>query len=475
MKQTFVALVFEAVVLVHGVVAQPTPHSPIPSDSEIRQILVERIDKERQSVGIVVGVIEPRGRRIIAYGNLDKVDKRPVDGDTIFELGSVTKVFTAFLLADMAHRGEVGLTDPVAKYLPAEVKMPERGGRQITLQDLATHTSGLPPMPSNFEPKDANNPFADYSVKQLYQFLSGYQLTRDIGSQYEYSNVGGGLLGQVLATRAGMNYDDLLRSRICELLSMNDTRITLSKELRARLAIGHDQSLEPASNWDMGALAGAGALKSTANDLLVFLAANLGYTKSPLSPALAIMLKTRKQTGVPGLEIALGWHISTHEGQEIIWHNGATGGYRAFVGYSLKSKVGVVVLSNAYTTAGIDDIGQHLLDIKYPLYAAPKQRKEVAVDPKLFEGYVGRFQIDPDFILTVTQEGNHLFVQATGQPRYEVFAEGEKDYFFKIVDAQITFETDIHGRATGLVLHQDGDSHGTRIDDLPATSKGPIQ
>jgi serine-type D-Ala-D-Ala carboxypeptidase/endopeptidase len=250
MKRTLVALAFETVVLVHGIVAQSAPHSSIPLDSEIRQILAERIDKERQSVGIVVGVIEPRGRRIIAYGNLDKVDKRPVDGDTIFELGSVTKVFTALLLADMVHRGEVGLTDPVAQYLPAEVKMPERGGRQITLQDLATHTSGLPPMPSNFEPKDANNPFADYSVKQLYQFLSGYQLTRDIGSQYEYSNVGGGLLGQVLATRAGMNYDDLLRSRICELLSMNDTRITLSKELRARLAIGHDQSLEPASNWD---------------------------------------------------------------------------------------------------------------------------------------------------------------------------------------------------------------------------------
>ena len=131
------------------------------------------------------------------------------------------------------------------------------------------------------------------------------------------------------------------------------------------------------------------------------------------------------------------------------------------------------MLSNTYTTAGIDDIGEHLLDIKAPLYTAPKQRKEVAVDPKLFDGYVGRYQIDPDFSLTVTREGNHLFVQATGQPRYEVFAESEKDYFFKMVDAQITFETDIHGHATGLVLHQDGDSHGIRIGDGPATPKAP--
>src|SRR6266700_5189324 len=115
--------------------AQSLPESPIPPDPEIRKILGERIDKERQSVGIVVGVIDRNGRRLISDGSLDKGDPRPLNGDTMFEIGSVTKVFTSLLLADMVERGEVALADPVAKYLPASVKVPQRGGRAITLQD----------------------------------------------------------------------------------------------------------------------------------------------------------------------------------------------------------------------------------------------------------------------------------------------------------------------------------------------------
>jgi CubicO group peptidase (beta-lactamase class C family) len=167
----------------------------VPSDAEIRKILVDRIDTQKQSVGIVVGVIEPSGRRVVSYGHLANNDPRPLNGDTLFEIGSITKVFTSLLLAEAVHRGEVALTDPVGKFLPASVKIPESGGRSITLEDLATHTSGLPRMPTNFSPKDPANPYADYSVEQMYAFLSGVQLTRDIGSAYEYSNLGGGLLG----------------------------------------------------------------------------------------------------------------------------------------------------------------------------------------------------------------------------------------------------------------------------------------
>lgn len=221
------------VVATQCVAAQSSAPSPVPPDSEIRQMLVQRIDKDHQSVGIVVGVIEPAGRRIIAYGSLNQDDKRPLNGDTVFEIGSVTKVFTSLILSDMVQHGEVALTDPVAKYLPPEVKIPERGGTQITLEDLATHTSGLPRMPTNFSPKDQANPYADYSVEQMYQFLSGYQLTHDIGSQYEYSNLGGGLLGHALARRAGMNYEELVKSRICRPLEMKSTAITLSPDMRA--------------------------------------------------------------------------------------------------------------------------------------------------------------------------------------------------------------------------------------------------
>ena len=443
--------------------SQSAPEISMPSDSEIRQMLVDRIDVKHQSVGIVVGVVGPKGRRVIAYGQLEKGDPRPLDGDTIFEIGSATKVFTSLLLADMVQRGEVALDDPVARYLPPGVTMPERNGRSITLVDLATHTSGLPRVPTNMSPKDPANPYADYSVEQLYQFLSTYKLTRDIASQYEYSNLGGGLLGHVLARHAGMDYEALVRARICEPLGMNNTRITLTPQMRARLAAGHNAALATVENWDLPTLAGAGALRSTANDLLTFLAANLGYRKSPLAPAMAAMLKVRRPTGQTGLEVSLGWHIFTTNGMEIIWHNGGTGGYRSFIGFDPKAGIGVVALSNASTLAGVDDIGRHLLDPSIPLMQPPKEHKQVTVDPKLFDGYVGAYQLAPNFVITITREGDHLFAQATGQPKFEVFPESDRDYFFKIVDAQITFVTDSQGRATELILHQRGDRHAPRI------------
>jgi CubicO group peptidase (beta-lactamase class C family) len=457
MMQRGVALIFVTSLLSAVAAAQSVSNSPVPPDAEIRKILVERIDTFHQGVGIVVGVIEPQGRRIVAYGAVNQGDARPLNGDTIFEIGSATKVFTSLLLADMVQRGEVALTDPVAKYLPAEVKVPERGARTITLVDLSTHTSGLPRMPSNFQPKDPANPYADYTVEQLYQFLSTYQLTRDIGSQFEYSNLGGGLLGHALARRAGMDYEALVHSRITGPLGMSSTGITLAPEMKARLAVGHNDKLQATSNWDLPTLAGAGALRSSANDLLTFLAANLGYVKSPLTPAMASMLAVRRPTGAPGLgEIGLGWIVVKPSENEIVWHNGGTGGYRSFVGFEPKAGVGVVVLSNTFTAAGIDDIGMHLLDPHAPLLPPPKEHKEIAVDPKLFDRYVGQYQLAPNFILTVTREGDMLMTQATGQPKVQIFPESEREFFLKVVDAQITFETDSTGRATGLVLHQNG-------------------
>ncbi len=408
-------------------------------------------------------MIDPSGRKVVSYGALEKGDPRALNGETVFEIGSVTKVFTSLLLSDMVQRGQVALTDPVSKYLPAGVRLPERNGRQITLQDLATHTSGLPRLPNNLKPKDAANPYADYTVAQLYEFLSSYQLSRDIGSQYEYSNLGGGLLGHVLALRAGMDYEALVRDRITGPLDMKSTGIALSPEMRARMAVGHDDQLKSVVNWDIPTLAGAGALRSTANDMLTFVAANLGFSKTPLAAAMAAMLNVRRPSGTSGLEVALGWHIFTSKDQDgmIVWHNGGTGGYRSFIGYDPKRRIGVVVLSNAETNTGVDDVGLHPLNPKAPLLDAsalrpPKERKEIAVDPKLFDKYVGRYQLAPNFILAVTREGDHLFAQATGQPKFELFAEGEKEYFLKVVDAQITFEVDAAGKANQLVLHQLG-------------------
>jgi len=462
-REKGLTLLLSSLVLVAFAAGQSVKEQAMPSDADIRQILVDRIDVQHQSVGIVVGIVGPEGRRVISYGHLEKDDARPLNGDTIFEIGSATKVFTSLLLADMVQHGEVALNDPVAKYLPQTVKVPERNGKQITLIDLATHTSGLPRMPTNFAPKDANNPYADYSEEQLYQFLAGYQLTRDIGTKYEYSNLGAGLLGLALTRRARMDYEQLVRSRICNPLGMNSTTVTLTPEMKRRLAVGHNQKLEAVENWDIGpATAGAGALRSTANDLLTFLAANLGYTKTPLAPAMAAMLTTRRPTGMSTMEVALGWHIYSGGSKEIVEHNGGTGGYRTYMGFDPKSRVGVVVLSNAETTDGVDDIGRHLLDASVALL---RPHTEAQIDPKIFDSYIGYYQLAPNFILAVTRDGDHFMTQATGQGKLEIFPESDHEFFAKAVNAQITFVTDSTGRAIEVILHQGGlDLHASRIE-----------
>jgi CubicO group peptidase (beta-lactamase class C family) len=335
------------------------PGRPALSDMDIHHVLAERIDRQRGGVGLVAGLVTPAGQRVIGHGSVSNRITRRVDGDTLFEIASVTKVFTTLLLADMVQRGEVGLDDPIAKFLPAGMKLPERGGRAITLRDLATHTSGLPRMPTNFAPSDPGNPYADYSVERLYRFLSGYELTRDIGAQYEYSNLGMGLLGHVLARRAGMDYERLVVSRVAAPLRLNATRMSLSPELKARLAVGHDERLEPVANWDDLTLAGAGSLFSSANDLLAFLAATF-QQESPLTAAMAATLAVRRPTGFPDLEIGLGWHVSKRAGREVIWHNGGTAGYASYLAYVPHAQLGLAVLANS--GHGVDDLALELID-----------------------------------------------------------------------------------------------------------------
>jgi CubicO group peptidase (beta-lactamase class C family) len=452
------AAIFSAATL-----AQAPASSGVASNADIQKIIAERVDTYRQSVGIVVGVIEPSGRRIVTYGRASSNASRPLDGDTLFEIGSMTKVFTSLLLAEAVQRGEVALTDPISKYLPANVKVPERG-RAITLQDLSMHVSGLPRMPGNMKPEDAENPFADYSVDQLYQFLSTYQLTRDVGAQYEYSNLGAGLLGHILVLRAGMDFESLVKSRITGPLGMTSTTITLSAPLQARLAPGHDRMLQPTKNWDIPSLAGAGALRSSATDMLAFLAAEMDYTPSTLAPAMKAMLQQRRQAaGPPGTEVALAWHVFTANGRTIASHNGGTGGYRTYMGFDPDARTGVVVLMNAASLAGGDDIGRHLLDPKATLLPAnspalvqPKPRTEISLSSAIFDRYVGRYEFAPTAPLFITRDGDRFLAKLGSQPAAQIYAETEKEFFYKVVDAQLTFETDADGKVIAVVLHQNG-------------------
>jgi CubicO group peptidase (beta-lactamase class C family) len=450
--------------------ASPAPAAKpwtIPTDAEIRQILVDRIDVQRQGVGMVVGIIDAHGRRFVSYGAMAKGDPRPVGPKTIFEIGSMSKVFTSLLLAEAVQRGEVSLDEPVAKLLPPGTKVPERGGKEITLIDLATHTSGLPRIPTNFAPKDPKNPYADYGPAQLYQFLAGYSLPRDIGSKYEYSNFGAGLLGFVMSRSAHTDYATLIQRRIAGPLGMGSTTVALSPEQRARLAKGYDITGEPASNWDLDALAGAGAIRSDAEDILTLLAAELGSVKTPLAVAMKAQLVPRRPTGSPSTEVALGWHITNFPGgRQIVWHDGGTGGYRSMMAFDPQAGVGVVTLSNRFTEAGVDDIPMHILT-GVPLAPAPVAHHEVAVDPAAMQGLVGRYQLAPQVFVDVTFKDGKLWAQVTGQPAYPVFMEGPRQFFWKVVEASADFEVDAQGRATAMILHQAGQT--ARAPRVPAS------
>lgn len=449
--------------------ASTRPGGAIASDSEIFSVIKQRVD-EKRSAGIVVGVIDADGhQRVVAYGDPGP-GKPPLDGNSVFEIGSISKVFTATVLAELVQKGKVRLDDPAQKYLPASVHLPTRGGKAITLGSLSEQNSGLPRMPGNFHPANAANPYADYTVQQMYDFLSGYQLTRDPGAQFEYSNLGVGLLGHTLSLATGKSYEELERERVWQPLGMTHTAITFTPWMTQHLALGHDAAGNVVSNWDLPTLAGAGAIRSTTNDMLKFLDANLHPEHGPLERAMAFAHQERAAAG-GNMGIGLNW-LSLHAGADtIVWHNGGTGGYRTFIGFIPARKVGVVVMTNSGNAAGADDIGFHLLDPALPLAPAPlppKVRTAITLAPDVLSRYVGSYQLTPELRLDITQKDGALYMHPTSQAVMQLWPESEHDFFLKELDAQVTFVED-HGTVSALVLHQGGqDATAPRVSATPS-------
>lgn len=328
--------------------------SHFPADADV-DAAARRGVRIAGKAGVVVGLLEPDGStRVLTAADV------PYDGHTLFEIGSITKVFTGILLAEMVERREVGLEDPVQDLLPEGTAVPSRNGKQIRLVDLATHSSGLPRMPDNFAPADPRNPYADYTVERLYAFLGGHQLTRDIGERTEYSNLGAGLLGHALARRAGTSYEQLVTERILAPLGMTSTRVVLRQEDRDRLAPGHSPGGREVPNWDLDALAGAGALRSSVNDMLTFAAANLRPPEGVLGRAIRASHVPRAAMTARA-KSGLLWGIHTSRfGRTYLWHDGGTAGYRSFIGLDPERQIAVIVLSNRAND--VDRIGMHLLD-----------------------------------------------------------------------------------------------------------------
>jgi CubicO group peptidase (beta-lactamase class C family) len=439
--------------------------SRLPDPEEVRALLVQLVDVEMRAPVIVVGMIaaNPQERWVVGYGRLSATDERAPDGDTVFEIGSITKVFTGTLLAQAVLNEEVQLDEPIFLYLPEGVTAPEYEGRSITLLDLATHTSGLPRMPSNFHPADPSNPYADYTPDQMYDFLSGYRLTRAPGSTWEYSNYGFGLLGNLLARRAGQaDYEALLLERITGPLGMDSTRIEMTPDMRSRLATPHASYSVATSLWENITLAGAGGIQSTANDMLTFLAANMGSAGAELQPALR-MANTlqRVADGADGAnQMGLGWGLSD-SGRGIHAHTGGTGGTSSYLGWDPQHRIGVVVLANASTRT--EDMGIQLLR-GFPLTPVP-------VDPLILAAYAGRYQVSNGLVVTVRVEGARIFLQIPNAPGYEqsageheLLAITEDRFFLRGADFEIAFLSNYGGEVDRMEAVVQGEVYeATRI------------
>lgn len=543
---------------------------------EVKANVQQRVDAG-VSAGIVVGVVDESGTHFYSYGVKSRETKEKVDEYSIFEIGSVSKTFSGIILADMTLKGEMALEDPIQKYLPEGVKAPSRNGETVKLVQIANHTSSLPRMPSNFNPADPANPYADYTEDLLYEFLNGVELTRDIGSKYEYSNYAMGLLGFTIAkTKNKENFEDLLIEVITSPLGMDNTRVRLTPSMEEQLAMGHS-GYEEVSNWDLAPpVAGAGGIRSNAVDMLKYIKANMGMTKTDLYPAMQLSHKKTTAEDIE-TEVGLGWHLRSEGDLENVAHGGATGGYRSFAGFLKGGKIGVVVLSNS--NADVQDIGAHILnpknelkDIKpsvgfamrdviakdgieagiqayhdmknnhkedyyfsnrelndlgyyymqredleksaavlklnveeYPEDSNPYDSygevlmkmaianykksvelnpgnqngiqmlkkmgvnsdglvKEVTVSTDVLENYVGKYELAPGFIMTITRKGKELFAQATGQPQFQIFPKSNTEFYLKVVEAAVTFNLSDKGEVESLTLHQNGrDMPGKRL------------
>ena len=317
-------------------------------------------------------------------------------------------------------------------------------------------------MPDNFRPMDKANPYADYSISQSYEFVSSFVPQHLSGLALLVFDTGFGSLGHALALRAGRSYEDLVVERGLRKLGLANTRITLTPEMRRGWCRGMTR-LRRVSNWDLPTLAGAGALRSCAHDLVRFLDAAQGRVETSLTPAFGRLLEVRRQTDSANVVAAAGWFVTAEHSDELVWKDGGTGGYATFVGYSARSGVAAVLLSNSRSYYSATALGRHLVNPGFP---APVLHHPVTVDAATLARLAGRYPVLPSLTLTVFSRDGGLFVAQPGQGETEVFAESETRFFYREVNAQLTFEIGADGKATALVLHQNGrDRRAVRLPE----------
>jgi D-alanyl-D-alanine-carboxypeptidase/D-alanyl-D-alanine-endopeptidase len=378
---------------------QPSTSAASPASmptGDPRELLVAReampLVESGRCVGMVVGIVDPRGSRVFGFGRARLGQSEPPDGRTVYEIGSITQVFTTLLLEHLAGQGVVGLDQAVGDLLPDSVSVPTFEDQSILVEHLATQRSGLPIAPGNLGASPLHycppfsNPWAGYKVLDLYNYLSSIDLERAPGARIEESELAMGLLGHALARAGQGDFETLVEREICEPLGLHNTRWTPAPDMQKRMAQGYVvgrghykgwRVASPAHRWEFRTLAGAAGLSATGNDMVRFLGAQLGLVPSPLG---AIMAETRRPRyrNANGSGVALGWFIARPDppGMPVVWHHGATGGFRSWAGIVESRRVAVFVLAS--TTANVERIGMKIL--QELAASAPEHPEEVPAE-----------------------------------------------------------------------------------------------
>ncbi len=436
--------------------APPAPGRPVQPSADVDPVGSHRaavaaqvkpyLDHEIVS-GLVVGLYEVGKLEIYGFGS--GPGGKPPNGRTLYEIGSITKVYTNILLADAVQRREVELDTPVAELLPPGVAVPTLNNQIITLKHLALHSSGLPRLPvSLLAPKTPPVPYASYGEDALFQDLISTELVTPPGTQISYSNFGTGLLGFALGRRLGGNFGKALETRVLAPLELRDTYVTVPASATSRRVIGTTAELKPASRWTWGALAGAGVLISSVRDQLRLIDLELDAAAGSKGTLRAQLRFTQERQLENDLDNeGLGWMIDSAGNY---WHNGGTGGFRSYIAFDPKTKRGVVVLASTAQTL-VDTLGHTMLDVLAGTAKPPAARPT----PEQLAAYAGTY----DFAgtpLGIVHVGKGLFLEGPGEPRHRMAPLTDRGFWIEGLQSAARFQVGDDGKITSMVFQVAG-------------------
>lgn len=400
--------------------------------------------------------VTPAGVLYGFAGRRSSRDETAPTASDCFEIGSITKTFTALLLADAVLKRELTLDDPVEAALGQRLRDAE--GQPLRWRDLATHRSGLPRLPGNFAPARSEDPYADYTEASLRAFLDRWRADVPRDRRWTYSNLGFGLLGLALGRALGTPYPALLETRVLKPLGLQDLRLSLTQAPDTRVLPGHNEQGQPLAAWTFDTLAPAGGLVGPVTALARYAQAALGLFDHPLAPAFALCLQRHADGGTPVNQMGLGWILGTVRGRPFATHDGSTYGFASSIFLEPPRRHATAVLANA--RGGVGDLALHLIDPVIPprnLVAEREAREQAALTlpADQLQPLTGTYALSPQFKLTLRLDGARLMAQATGQGAFELFARTPREFFARVTPLRIRFEG-AEGPPAALLLDQAG-------------------